>query len=559
MIRLYAFIAILASLAPLCAAQDVYTPGQRPSPPPQTGNITLSGTVVNSVTGEGVPRALVQLNGIQLRSVLTDSAGRFEFDQLPEMQAVITARKPGFFSDQELSRGFRFEPTMIRSGMGPVAVKLVPAGVITGQVTTPDGDPIEGVFLRLKAPVIVEGRKQWNEHGGARSDENGEFRIANLQPGKYYLFSNTTQRVVGAPSEAFAASYYPGVADISGASPIQIQAGQTFVANLTLQPEKAYSVSGVVTGLPPGQFATVHLINSSNESLPFQSGAGGPDGSFELARVPAGTYTLKAMSQGGMRFGFGPGMGGGGGRAGARFPQRYTGSAVVNVSGDVTGVAIPMQPAADVPVNVRTDFTNPQTSTSGAFVTYADSQKQFRQFVHITLRRVDGPNGYGSMMDASGNMVIRDVEPGRYRAEFNAMGANLYVQAASFGTTDLLRDDLVITGGGDQQPIEVVVRDDAASLSGTADCGGTTCWVLVIPDGASSISPRQMFVSPAGTFQAVGLPPGSYRVYAFNSLDGIEYSNPEVMKAYDGSAASVTLSAGQKGQVSLGLTKAEGQ
>ncbi|MGH9521591.1 MAG: hypothetical protein ACRD3E_03550, partial [Terriglobales bacterium] len=132
----------------------------------------------------------------------------------------------------------------------------------------------------------------------------------------------------------------------------------------------------------------------------------------------------------------------------------------------------------------------------------------------------------------------------------------IYVKSAMYGNTDLLHDDLVISSGGDQQPIEVVLRDDAASLAGTTDCGNTQCWVLLIADGNAAVPPRQLFVSPLGTFQASGLPPGSYHVYAFDRVDGIEYANPEAMKAYGGAAETVTLSAGQKAQTSVTMTKA---
>src|SRR5882757_4229744 len=51
----------------------------------------LSGTVVNSVTGEPIPHALVQ---VYSQFELSDSNGHFEFSGLPEMQTNVTVRKP---------------------------------------------------------------------------------------------------------------------------------------------------------------------------------------------------------------------------------------------------------------------------------------------------------------------------------------------------------------------------------------------------------------------------------------------------------------------------------
>ena len=555
MIRVRAILLLLAACCWQASGQSVYTPGQRASAPAQTGDITLTGKVVNSVTGEGIPRALVEIGGMQGRSQLTDSSGKFQFEDLPEMQALVNARKPGYFTDQEISRGYRMKPVAVTEGMGAITIPLIPAGVVTGHVTRPDADPVEGAFVRLKAQMIVQGRKQWVERGGTRTDEDGAFRIANLVPGKYYLFSDGTVRMTGPPDEAYAPAYYPGVADISGAVPIQVQPGQAFNADLTLQPEKAYRVTGVVSGMQAGQMAMIRVVGSGNENLPIQAMVR-PDGGFEIPRIPAGTYTLKALAQG--RMGFMGGMGGGGGAL-PRPAQNYTGSVPINVSGDLTGIAIPLQPAATIPVTVKTDFTNTQTNESGGLVSGPDSQRSFRQFVHITLQRVDGENGNGSQFDPNGNMTIRDVEPGRYHVEFSPMGSNIYVASATFGNTDLLHDDLVISSGGDQQAIEVTLRDDAASVAGTADCGNTQCWVLVIPESTAAVAPRQVFVAPTGTFQAIGLPPGSYHVYAFDRIDGIEYANPDAMKAYDGAAETVTLTAGQKSQVSVTMTKVADQ
>src|SRR5438270_10530375 len=46
----------------------------------------LQGTVVNSVTGDPVYRALVSIHAQQQRSVLTDRNGHFTFDNLPRLQ-----------------------------------------------------------------------------------------------------------------------------------------------------------------------------------------------------------------------------------------------------------------------------------------------------------------------------------------------------------------------------------------------------------------------------------------------------------------------------------------
>src|SRR5207245_1360619 len=98
------FVAALALTGIAPAQYTGYSPqrGMQRQQQAQTGTITMSGVVVNSVTGEPVPRALVQMNGMVSRVALTDAEGRFQFDNLPETQAVLIAHKPGYFSEMEL-------------------------------------------------------------------------------------------------------------------------------------------------------------------------------------------------------------------------------------------------------------------------------------------------------------------------------------------------------------------------------------------------------------------------------------------------------------------------
>src|SRR5882724_2026805 len=91
-----------------CLTATLFAQSSPQSPP--VGNYTVSGTVINAVTGEPVRRALVNFAG--QRSVLTDGDGRFQFDRLPQMTASISVHKPGFFDEQEIAQGLPTESLM---------------------------------------------------------------------------------------------------------------------------------------------------------------------------------------------------------------------------------------------------------------------------------------------------------------------------------------------------------------------------------------------------------------------------------------------------------------
>src|SRR5216683_1550267 len=141
-----------------------------------TPKFTLSGTVVNSVTGEPIRRALVQIYVGPKQAMLTDSDGRFEFSNLPSGQTSIAVRKPGFMSEQEMSGGG--PPSMVETGPDakPITVKLTPEGVLFGRVDS-KGEPIEDLPVNVIALRIDQGRKHWEPRGGAMTDEDGAWRL----------------------------------------------------------------------------------------------------------------------------------------------------------------------------------------------------------------------------------------------------------------------------------------------------------------------------------------------------------------------------------------------
>jgi len=178
-------IALL--LLPLLGAGRVFSQIQRSSAMPGA-KYSLNGTVVNSVTGEPVRRALVQIYMGPEQASLTDDNGHFEFHGLLGGQTSVAVRKPGFFSESEAARK---GPMPVAVTVGPetdaIVLKLIPEAAIQGKIQSEDGEPIEAAPVVVFALRINNGHKIWDQAGSARTDEDGEFRIANLTPGTYYL------------------------------------------------------------------------------------------------------------------------------------------------------------------------------------------------------------------------------------------------------------------------------------------------------------------------------------------------------------------------------------
>jgi hypothetical protein len=70
---------------------------------------------------------------------------------------------------------------------------------------------------------------------------------------------------------------------------------------------------------------------------------------------------------------------------------------------------------------------------------------------------------------------------------------------------------------------------------------------------------REIPVNPDGSFDALELPPGAYRLLAFDRPQPeFEYRNPEAIRAYDSKGPVVRVVGGQKEHVTLQLISTNG-
>jgi hypothetical protein len=162
-------------------------------------------------------------------------------------------------------------------------------------------------------------------------------------------------------------------------------------------------------------------------------------------------------------------------------------------------------------------------------------------------------------------MVLEGASPGKYWVHvYSSRG---YPASIRSGEVDLQDQPLVVGAGGAAAPIEITMRDDMAEISGTVDGvappgQGTgsigpmpnRVRVYCIPLADSSGQYAEIEVHGDGSFESQRLPPGAYRVIAFDGAQReIEYRNPEAMQDYGSKGAVVRLAGGQKEHVTLQL------
>ena len=120
-----------------------------------------------------------------------------------------------------------------------------------------------------------------------------------------------------------------------------------------------------------------------------------------------------------------------------------------------------------------------------------------------------------------------------------------------------MRNELTLESGVQSSPIEIVLRDDGAMVSGRVDVGKglRPTAVALVPDSGPAIQTKTVTVSDNGEFIVEGLPPGDYYIFAFDLMDGLEYTEPEVVNQFVARATHVTLQPNEKHTIPVELRK----
>jgi hypothetical protein len=537
---------------------------------------SMHGTVVNSVTHTPIPRALVSSPDNRF-ATMTDDEGHFEFtfprasavgDNEPENNAnhpvALLARKPGFVRDSEF--------TAQDMSAKELTIALVPEALIVGKVSLPTAEPPDNIFLQIYRRQVVDGAARWVPAGGTQSRSDGEFRFADLPAGTYKVLTrelldrdpltfNPQGQLYGYPP-----AYSQNAPDFSSAGTIQVSAGMTGLANLTLVKQPYYRIHIPVANALPDTGLNVSVNPAGRQGPGFSLGYNNRDQAIE-GMLPNGTYMIEASSFG---------------------QSAATGLLTFTVNGAaVQGPPLVLMPNSSVKVDVKEEFTS--TDNTGSVTLRVNRRVMTprgpRRYLNINLEPADDSErgGVGGLRNPTGpedeSLVIENVQPGHYWVRVNSSRG--FAASVRSGNIDLQHQPLVVAAGGSASPIEITMRDDTAGLDGTVEGITPTATAALNAsaetDGSASLSRPQavpaaparvycvpladssgqfteVWVSPDGSFSSPPLPPGAYRLLAFDRPQPeLEYRNPEVMQSYEAKGPVVRLISGQTEHVRLQL------
>ena len=469
-------------------------------PPPS--NCAADGLVVNSVTGQPVPRAHIVVLSNRTGTV-ADGSGRWSMSDVPCGPLRLSASKNGFFSAPITTKD---------SPAHDMRVELVPQAVVTGKVLDEAGDPVQNTRIVVMSSRVSEGRRAFVQGPVTMTNDLGEYRIASLAAEKVIVCATPPengQLMDFIDASMLAESCYPGPVEGGAASAMPLFAGREARADFNLTRVPVTRIRGKLAGMPEGVGVAVALVKPGAIGNTAKVSNMAKDGSFEIRGVPSGSWILSVdYWENGKRLL-------------ARTPVQVGGS-------DVEGVVVHVEPGVTV------------TGTVPALT------KQ----INVSLRGSDRTMGAGAPQwdKARTTFTITDVIPGSYLLNVN-VPAPYYVKGAMLGGHDMIRETMPIlqsTG-----PIQVLIGDDSGSVQGQVQDGngdGAAGWVMLWREGRPQVMAP---AGPDGRFKMTGVPPGDYTVYAWDDIQQVEYADADWMRRHAGSGVPVTVSAGQSAEVKL--------
>jgi hypothetical protein len=505
---------------------------------------SVEGTVVNAVTGAPLAAATVILGtnarfrpqlgttaspiasgpgGPWETSVETDGQGRFTIPDVPPDFYYISAERQGFTATSSDRPNGIGSAIVVGNGqrITGYTIPLSPQSVIAGKVTDEFGEAVSTAQAVLYRAEYAHGSRRMIRLGAAQTDDLGKFRLFGMPPGSYYLaiIKRSSVRLSQPAAEApatepgvgFGMVWYPNSLEAAGARPIAVGAAAEIPLDMVMRRTKLVHIRGTVTdgegapasrpevALSPHELGTAGVVGSLSIK---------PDGEFEIANVPAGSYLLSARTTS-----TGP--------ATNRMATERRAFLRLDVGDqNVEGVQLNLVPARQVHGTVKADGgTMP--------------------FAFITASAPEGLAAQGNSMQPGGEFTLGPVWPLTYAIEAANMCPTCYLKSVRYAGRDVPEQGIEFQGEGE---LELAISPAGAALDGVAldpqrqPAPGASVTVTRAGGFGHILSGK---ADEHGAFHFAGLRPGVYRVYAWEG--GTPEISPDALAPFQSRATTVTL------------------
>ena len=458
-------------------------------------------------------------------AAVTDANGRFTIRNVAGGDYQVIVQAEGYFkpADETPSAAWVARDIFVPAGqlLGGIILEMIPGATISGRVESIEGQRVTGALIEALQANYVNGRMSLKEVRATSTDDLGEYRLFWIPPGDYYVRARYKAASADRP-ERYAPVFFPGIADEEVAPPVAMSpASEASAINFRISttPVAGVTISGRVTAaeLADRVVTSVYVVPRdrtvtlmTDESDAFRNEATDrADGQFVIREVPPGEYNLFPIvkdGDGNLRM--------------TRIP--------VDVEGKgIEGLSAALAPTRELGGRVTLDG---KASTGEVFLTSLDGLPA------ILL-------GEPTKADPkTGEFMFPRVSPGQYSVRLATP-----IDMPEAYVADLRQKDTSVfdrgfsVGDEAPEPLELMIRSQGGVVSGTVFdstlirpfARATVALVPENPRRQNFVLYRTAVSLPNGTFNLTGVAPGSYRLFAWQSVTSGAWGNAAFMRRFE--------------------------
>jgi hypothetical protein len=512
-------------------------PAEKPKAEPDSGKASLTGKVVNAVSGDPLKKVKLMLTGSATGgspiSTETDDKGGFFFGDLKPGRYMLLAQRNGFAPQMYGARGNSMSGTLLVLSAGQqmkdLEFRIFPNSVIAGKVLDVDGEPLQNVTVMALSPVYTRGKRQLMPMSApAQTNDMGEYRISNLKAGKYVIAAanlmggamesagSSNKPPSDSPEPSYTTTYYPSVADPAAVTAVEVGVGsEVNGVEIHMAQVDGYRVQGKLD-ISQGKPLMVLLTRKGagiTGLLTRKMGMVQPDGTFEIRGAAPGSYILTATSDG--------------------------------IS--TTGVALPVEVKDQHVKGLVMPSASTGELTGRVAVANADAAHPAKlKGIEVHLQPVDTfaimpPKG---TVGEDGKFSIKNLAADHYILTVTGGPEGSYVKSARYGQQEMPDEGLNLTNGT-ASALEITLSPDGAVVSGSVkgadDKPSQGVTVVLIPNSHRHDWYHATTTDQGGAYEFKGVAPGDYKLLAWEDIEPGAYEDPEFSGKYEGKAEDLSL------------------
>jgi hypothetical protein len=505
-------------------------------------DVPLYGVRVGLISGENSP------DGSMPFQTITDDTGRFRISARAGNYELV-AQRDGYFGQpvngvvaDSSSRHLVLVP---RQQMSNITMSLQPGGALSGRFVDQFGRPNTRLTVAALRVIYNQGRREYRQVRTADTNDRGEFRLYWMPPGEYIVSGSPrtvfTTAIQPVAQRSAVRTFFPGTTDISKAAPVTVQSGSdTTGMNFGMETAQGVTIAGRIInpylkpppGPAPGQATSsfvappsVYLVargNALNESQSqFGNGATAAEqreGLFRFSGVAPGVYDVYVVANDG----------------GPTLTASFGGVASLEVGSVDAAVSVTVVPPVELKGRVIINGAGPRV-----------------ELTTVRLRPLDNVPGVAgattpppAMIAPTGEFVFpKIVMPITYGLDFDVPDG-LFLADIRQGQQSIYKSAAIVLNGTAPEPVQIILARNPGTVRGRIEKTTPDPAVALVPEPSLRSNPMLYRVARPGddgTFVLKNIPPGNYKLFAWDGVLSTAWMNADFIKTFESRGVPVKI------------------